>query len=83
MLTHTGFTNRPDQTATSFSGYFNNGSESSVMPIIQHHETLAITNKELLQRLEHLEEEVEQKRQQPQTMKQEHSIKKLVRHTHT
>ncbi|XP_026211577.1 coiled-coil domain-containing protein 42 homolog [Anabas testudineus] len=60
------------------SSYFDNGSESLVLPIIRRHETLSITNKELLQRLGRLEEEVEQDQQQLQSMKQEHSIKKLM-----
>lgn len=49
------------------------------MPIIRRHETLTITNQELLQRLGRLEEEVEQGKRQLQSMKQEHSIKILVR----
>lgn len=52
------------------------------MPIIRRHETLSITHQELLQRLGRLEEEVEQRQQQLRTMKQEHSIKKLVRYAH-
>lgn len=66
----------------SFSAYLDNGSESLVMPIIRRHETLSITHQELLQRLGHLEEEVEQGQRLLRTMKQEHSIKKLVRHSH-
>lgn len=68
-----------DQTAQSFSAYLDNGSDSLVMPIIQRHETLSITNQELLQRLGCLEEEVEEGQRRLQTMKQEHNIKKLVR----
>eukprot|EP00064_Thunnus_orientalis_P001553 superscaffoldBa00000107_g1556 len=60
------------------SNYFENGSESLVMPIIRRHETLSITHQELLQRLWHLEEEVDQGQRQLQTMKQDHSIKKLM-----
>lgn len=56
-----------------------NGSESLIMPIIRRHETLSITHQELLQRLWRLEEEVEKGQRQLQTMKQDHSIKKLVR----
>ncbi|XP_029982157.1 uncharacterized protein CCDC197 [Sphaeramia orbicularis] len=55
-----------------------NESETIVMPIIRRHETLSITHQDLLQRLEHLEVEVEENQQQLQTMKQEHSIKKLM-----
>ncbi|XP_026154335.1 uncharacterized protein CCDC197 [Mastacembelus armatus] len=62
------------------STYLDSGSESLVMPIIRRHETLSITNQELLQRLGHLEDEVEQNQQHLQTMKQEHSIKKLMAH---
>ncbi|KAG8013390.1 Ubiquitin thioesterase OTUB2 [Nibea albiflora] len=60
------------------SSYLDNGSDSLVMPIIRRHETLSITHKELLQRVRRLEEEVEQGQQQLQTMKQEHSVKKLM-----
>lgn len=60
------------------SNYLENGSESLVMPIIRRHETLSITHQELLQRLWHLEEEVDQGQRQLQTMKQDHSIKKLM-----
>ncbi|XP_056249577.1 coiled-coil domain-containing protein 42 homolog [Seriola aureovittata] len=60
------------------STYLDNGSESLVMPIIRRHETLSITNRELLQRLGRLEEEVEEGQRQLQTMTQEHSIKKLI-----
>ncbi|XP_051238084.1 coiled-coil domain-containing protein 42 homolog isoform X1 [Dicentrarchus labrax] len=58
--------------------YLDNGSDSLVMPIIRRHETLSITHQDLLQRLERLEEEVEQGQRQLQTMKQQHSIKKLM-----
>ncbi|KAE8289891.1 hypothetical protein D5F01_LYC11602 [Larimichthys crocea] len=60
------------------SSYLDNGSDSLVMPIIRRHETLSITHKELLQRVRRLEEEVEQGHRQLQTMKQEHSVKKLM-----
>ncbi|KAF3844847.1 hypothetical protein F7725_008010 [Dissostichus mawsoni] len=59
--------------------YLDDGSESLVMPIIRRHETLSITHRDLLQRWGHLEEEVEQGQRQLQIMKQEHSIKKLVK----
>lgn len=72
-----------DQSARCLSAYLDNGSESLVMPIIRRHETLTITHRELLQRLRSLEEEVEQGQPQLLIMKQEHSIKTLVRHTHT
>lgn len=52
------------------------------MPIIRRHETLSITHQELLQHLWHLEEEVEHSQRQLQSMKQDHSIKKLVRLAH-
>lgn len=52
------------------------------MHIIRRHETLSTTRQELLQRLGRLEEEVEQLQRQLQTMKEEHSIKKLVRLAH-
>ncbi|XP_041668593.1 coiled-coil domain-containing protein 42 homolog [Cheilinus undulatus] len=57
--------------------YHDNESDSSVMAIIQRHETLSITNQRLLQRWELLEEEVDQRQQQLHTMKMEHSIRKL------
>ncbi|GAA6213593.1 coiled-coil domain-containing protein 42A-like [Lates japonicus] len=60
------------------STYLDNGSDSLVMPIIRRHETLSITNQELLQRLGRLEEEVEEGQRRLQTMKQEHNIKKLM-----
>ncbi|KAM7375839.1 hypothetical protein PAMP_005606 [Pampus punctatissimus] len=60
------------------SNYLENGSESLVMPIIRRHETLSITHQELLQRLWRLEEEVDEGQRQLQTMKQDHSIKKLT-----
>ncbi|XP_071354994.1 uncharacterized protein CCDC197 [Trachinotus anak] len=60
------------------STHLDNGSESLVMPIIRRHETLSITNRELLQRLGRLEDEVEDGQRQLQTMRQEHSIKKLM-----
>lgn len=62
-----------------FSGSFDNGSESLVMPIIRRHETLSITNQELVQRLGRLEVETEEGQQRLQTMQQEHSVKSLVR----
>uniref|UniRef100_UPI0037E9BB1E uncharacterized protein CCDC197 n=1 Tax=Semicossyphus pulcher TaxID=241346 RepID=UPI0037E9BB1E len=62
------------------STHLDNGSDSLVMPIIRRHETLSITHQRLLQRLGRLEEEVEQGQRQMQTMKQEHSIKKLKAH---
>ncbi len=65
--------------AQLFSAYLHNGSDSSVMPIIRRHETLSFTHQELQQRLGRLEEEMEQGQRQLQTMKQKHSIKKLVR----
>lgn len=68
-----------NQTAQLFSGYLDNGSESLVIPIIRRHETLSIANQELLHRLGCLEDEVEQSQQQLHSMKQEHTIKKLVR----
>ncbi|XP_067335311.1 coiled-coil domain-containing protein 42 homolog [Channa argus] len=55
-----------------------NGSESLVKPIIQRHDTLSITKQELLQHLGHLEEETERGQKQLQTMRREHSIKKLM-----
>ncbi|XP_030575374.1 uncharacterized protein CCDC197 [Archocentrus centrarchus] len=60
------------------SNYLDDGSESLVMPIIRRHETLSITHQELLQRLGHMEVEVEQGQQQLQNMKEELSIKKLM-----
>ncbi|KAK2826078.1 hypothetical protein Q5P01_020292 [Channa striata] len=54
------------------------GSESLVMPIIRRHDTLSTTKQELLQHLGDLEEEMEQSQKQLQTMRQEHSIKKLM-----
>lgn len=70
-----------DQTAQSLSAHLDNESESLVMPIIRRHETLSNTHRELLQRLGHLEKEVEHGQRQLHIMKQEHSIKTLVRHT--
>lgn len=60
------------------SSYLENDSESLVLPIIRRHETLSITYHELLQRLEQMEDEVEETQQQLLTMKQEHNIKKLM-----
>nr|XP_020446463.1 coiled-coil domain-containing protein 42 like-2-like [Monopterus albus] len=60
------------------STYLDSGSQSLVMPIIRRHETLCITNEELLHRLRRLEEEAEQGQRHLQTMKQEHSIRKLI-----
>ncbi|XP_019940326.1 uncharacterized protein CCDC197 [Paralichthys olivaceus] len=60
------------------STYLDNGSESLVMPIIQRHETLSITNQQLLHRLERLEEEVEEGQRRLQSMEQKHGIKKLM-----
>lgn len=48
------------------------------MPIIQRHETLSVTNQELLQRLGRLEEVVEEGQQKLHSMKQEHGTRKLV-----
>lgn len=63
-----------------FSAYLDDGSDSSVMAIIRRHETLTITKRELLQRLGSLEEAAEKATGQLQSMKQEHSIRLLVRH---
>lgn len=63
-----------------FSAYHDDGSDSSVMAIIRRHETLTITNQDLLQRLGCLEEAVEKATGQLQSMKQEHSVRLLVRH---
>ncbi|KAM9341279.1 uncharacterized protein CCDC197 [Symphorus nematophorus] len=60
------------------STHLDNGSDSLVMPIIRRHETLSITHQGLLQRLVCLKEEVEQGQRKQQTMKQEHSIRKLM-----
>ncbi|XP_029349316.1 uncharacterized protein CCDC197 [Echeneis naucrates] len=60
------------------STFRDSGSDSLAMPIIRRHETLSITNQELLQCLGHLEEEVEDGQRKLQTMKQEHIIKKLM-----
>lgn len=49
------------------------------MSIIQRHDTLSTTRQELLQRLGRLEAEVEQSERLLQSLKQEHSIKILVR----
>ena len=68
--------------AQSFPAYVDNGSESLVMPIIRRHETLSITNQQLLHHLGRLEEEVEEGQRRLHTMEQEHGIKKLVRPTH-
>lgn len=50
------------------------------MSIIRRHEALSLTNQELRNRLAQLEEEAEQVKQQLQGVKQEHDVKKLVRH---
>ncbi|XP_034431623.1 coiled-coil domain-containing protein 42 homolog [Hippoglossus hippoglossus] len=60
------------------STYVDNGSESLVMPIIRRHETLSITNQQLLHHLGQLEEEVEEGQRRLHTMEQEHGIKKLM-----
>lgn len=56
-----------------------NGSDSAAMSVIQRHETLSATKRELQQRLGRLEAEVEQSESLLQSLKQEHSIKILVR----
>ncbi|XP_008282389.1 uncharacterized protein CCDC197 [Stegastes partitus] len=67
------------KTLENFPGsYLDNGSESLVMPIIRRHEALSITYQELLQRLGRMEEQVEQGHRQLRSMKQEHSIRKLM-----
>ncbi|MED6275388.1 hypothetical protein CHARACLAT_026133 [Characodon lateralis] len=58
--------------------YHHSSYESLVTPIIRRHETLSITYQELLQRLRHLEVEVEKGQRQLQSMKQQCSIKKLM-----
>ncbi|KAF7666449.1 hypothetical protein LDENG_00108670 [Lucifuga dentata] len=58
--------------------YLKYGSGSLVMPIIRRHETLSVTHQELLQSLEHKEEELEHSQQQLHTLKQEHNIKQLM-----
>ncbi|KAM3595560.1 uncharacterized protein V6R79_025123 [Siganus canaliculatus] len=58
--------------------HLDNGSESSVMPVIQRHETLSFTHQKLLQRIGSLEQEVEQSWRHLETMKHEHNIRKLM-----
>lgn len=70
-----------EQTAQSFLVSSDSGYESSVIAIIQRHEVLSATHQKLQQRLARMEEELEQGKQQLQTMKQENSIRKLVRDT--
>ncbi|MEQ2299308.1 hypothetical protein AMECASPLE_013896 [Ameca splendens] len=58
--------------------YHHSSYESLVTPIIRRYETLSITHQELLQRLRHVEVEVEKGQRQLQSMKQQHSIKILM-----
>ncbi|XP_061824900.2 uncharacterized protein CCDC197 [Nerophis lumbriciformis] len=53
-------------------------SDCAVTPVIQRHETLSVTHQQLLQRLGHVEEEVELHRRQLHAMKQGHSMHKLM-----
>uniref|UniRef100_A0A3Q2ZS68 DUF4200 domain-containing protein n=1 Tax=Kryptolebias marmoratus TaxID=37003 RepID=A0A3Q2ZS68_KRYMA len=70
-----------EPTVQSFLVYRDSGYDSLVMPIIRRHETLSITHQEQLQRLRQMEEEFEQGQRQLQAMKQECSVRKLVRDT--
>lgn len=66
-------------TVPTSPAYLDDGSDSAAMSIIQRHETLSATRRELQQRLGRLEAEVEQSESLLQSLKQEHSIKILVR----
>ncbi|KAK3537209.1 hypothetical protein QTP70_002611 [Hemibagrus guttatus] len=58
--------------------YSEYGSDSLVMPIIRRHETLSITQQDLLQRLTSLAEELRQGRCNLDSLKLEHSTNRLM-----
>ncbi|KAF4084244.1 hypothetical protein AMELA_G00126430, partial [Ameiurus melas] len=58
--------------------YLECDSDSLVMPIIRRHETLSITQQDLLQRLTSLAEELEQGRYNLDSLKLEHSTSRLM-----
>lgn len=60
------------------AAYLEYGSDSLVMPIIRRHETLSITQQDLLQRLTSLAEELDQGRCNLDSLKLEHSTSRLV-----
>ncbi|KAI5102537.1 coiled-coil domain-containing protein 42-like [Silurus meridionalis] len=62
----------------SKKSYSENGSDSLVMPIIRRHETLSITQQDLLQRLSSLSEELDQGRCNLDSITLEHNTSKLM-----
>ncbi|XP_072545306.1 uncharacterized protein CCDC197 [Salminus brasiliensis] len=58
--------------------YVENGADSLAMPIIRRHETLSITQQDLVQRLASLSEELEQGQRNLDSLKQDHNTTKLM-----
>ncbi|KAI4905484.1 hypothetical protein NFI96_028116, partial [Prochilodus magdalenae] len=58
--------------------YLEYGADTLVMPIIRRHETLSITQQDLLQRLASLAEELDQGQRRLDLLKQEHNTYKLM-----
>ncbi|XP_037397794.1 coiled-coil domain-containing protein 42 homolog isoform X5 [Pygocentrus nattereri] len=58
--------------------YLEYGADTLAMPIIRRHETLSITQQDLLQRLASLAEELDQSQHSLDSLKQEHTTNKLV-----
>lgn len=63
---------------SSCAAYSEYGSDSMVMPIIRHHETLSITQQDLCQRLSSLTEELDQGRCNLDSLKLQHSTSRHV-----
>ncbi|XP_037397796.1 coiled-coil domain-containing protein 42 homolog isoform X6 [Pygocentrus nattereri] len=58
--------------------YLEYGADTLAMPIIRRHETLSITQQDLLQRLASLAEELDQSQHSLDSLKQEHTTNKLM-----
>ncbi|KAL7873009.1 hypothetical protein AOLI_G00120800 [Acnodon oligacanthus] len=58
--------------------YLEYGVDTLAMPIIRRHETLSITQQDLLQRLASLAEELDQSQRSLDSLKQEHTTNKLM-----
>ncbi|XP_026867399.2 coiled-coil domain-containing protein 42 homolog [Electrophorus electricus] len=58
--------------------YLEYGAESLVMPIIRRHETLSITQQDLLQRLASVTKELDEGQHKLDSLKQEHNTSKLM-----
>ncbi|KAK1793250.1 hypothetical protein P4O66_011649 [Electrophorus voltai] len=61
--------------------YLECGAESLVMPIIRRHETLSITQQDLLQRLASVTKELDEGQHKLDSLKQEHNTSKLAEET--